>query len=69
LKNGEHRHNVSNHKGLNRQSLVQIQKIWIPYSEFVISKYEYVTSQICYKLLRFGGQDEKDFTGYSNITF
>ena len=66
---GKHRHNVSNYKGLNRKSLVQIQKLWIPYSEFLISKYEYVTSQICYKLLRFEGQDEKDFTRYSNITF
>ena len=32
-------------------------------------KYEYVTFQICYKLLRFGGQDGKDFTHNSHIPF
>jgi len=54
---------------LNRESLVQIQKLWIIYSEFLIPKYEYVTFQICYIIYIFGGQDEKDFTRNSNIPF
>ena len=36
---------VRKYNGLNRQSLVQIQVIWIIYSEFLFAKCEYVTFQ------------------------
>ena len=43
LTNGRHRCKIRNYRGLNLQSLVQIQKLWILYSESLIPKYEYGT--------------------------
>jgi len=43
---------------LIRQSLVQIQELWIIYSEFLIPKYEYVTFQTYFLSLLVKYKDE-----------
>ena len=42
---GRHRCTIRKYMGLNRQSLVQVQKLWKIYLESLIEKNEYVTFQ------------------------